>query len=136
MDILAPKATAMKNERQRLTVELQQAEAASKPKDLNAEVNAIVNRIWRLGDELMKAQPERLRELFKLIVDRIALRFDHVQRGKRLECPLASGVIHLRPDSPISSSVNRGNWTPVELFSDGVKVLEPTLQQALMAAVA
>ena len=82
-------------------------EAARKPKNVEAELEKIVDRIWRLGEELKKARPAKLRELFRQMVERFELRFDHVQRGKRLECPLAFGKIHLKTVSSIFCGVSR-----------------------------
>ena len=110
MDILAPKLSVMKKERQRLQEELSSLDSQLQPKDVLAEVDAAVNRLWSFGDELQKAKPERLRELLQQAVSRIELRFKHVQRGKRMECPLVSGEIHFRTESDIFGSVNRGDW--------------------------
>ena len=99
----------MKAERERIRNELQQAGKTNKPKDIAAEVDAIVDRIWSLDRELQDAKPERLRELFNGMVERIELRFRHVQCGKRLECPLESGIIHLRADSPMFGPVSGGD---------------------------
>ena len=40
-------------------------------------------------------------------VERIELRFRHVQRGKWMECLLESGTIHLRADFEMFGSVSR-----------------------------
>ena len=76
--------------------------------DIDAIAKAAAAKLWTLADELDKATPARARDLFQRFVSRVELRFDHVQRGKRLECPFASGEIHLNPDMfPI---VSRGDW--------------------------
>ena len=56
------------------------------------------------------AEPARRREVFRQMVERIELRFDKIQRGKRTECPLRSGEIHLRTGQDgIFGCVNRGD---------------------------
>jgi hypothetical protein len=103
------KLAAMKRQREHVQQELQHAEAASKPQDVSAAVDAVASRLQRLGKDIAAAEPSRRREVFRLLVDRIELRFDHVQRGKRLECPVVSGEISLRDDGSIFGSVSRGD---------------------------
>ena len=46
------------------------------------------------------------------------LGFDEIQRGKRTECPLNSGEIHIKTGAGSNfGSVSRGNRTSIELFS-------------------
>ena len=78
-------------------------------RDIGGQVEAVAGRLLRLGDEMAKAEPSRRREVFRLLVDRIDLRFDRVQHGKRIECPVLSGEIHLRAnEGSIFGSVSRG----------------------------
>jgi hypothetical protein len=57
----------------------------------------------------------RRQEVFRQLVSRIDLRFDKVQRGKRTECPLNSGEIHLRTtEDNIFGSVSRGDCPSFE----------------------
>jgi hypothetical protein len=73
-------------------------------------VDAMADRLWRLGEEMANADPARRREVFRLLVDRIELRFDQIQKGKRTECPLNSGEIHLKTgEGSIFGSVSRGD---------------------------
>ena len=45
-----------------------------------------------------------------LIVDRMELQFDQVETGKKTQCPLRSGVIHVRTgEGTIFGSVSRGD---------------------------
>jgi hypothetical protein len=91
------------------------AESAKRPQDTEAVVEAAVGHLWRLGEDMAHAEPARRREVFRLMVSRIDLRFDQVQHGKRTECPLRSGEIHLRTgENGIFGSVNRGNWHSFE----------------------
>ncbi len=78
--------------------------------DVAGEVDAVVAHLWRLGEELGKPTPARRREVFRLFVDRIELRFDSVKQGKKTICPLQSGEIHLRTgEGTIFGSVSRGD---------------------------
>jgi hypothetical protein len=111
LDLVGSKLTAMKRQRTLLQDELERAEAANRPLDVEAEVDAIAGRLWRLGEEMAQADPARRREVFRLLVDRIELRFDQIQKGKRTECPLNSGEIYLRTgQDSIFGSVSRGDW--------------------------
>ncbi|HUE74537.1 MAG TPA: hypothetical protein VMP01_26960 [Pirellulaceae bacterium] len=67
----------------KLQDELRVTEAAGKPMDVTGEVDAVVGRLWRLGEEMAGAEPARRREVFRLFVDQIELRFDHVKQGKK-----------------------------------------------------
>ena len=110
LDLVGQKLTALKRQRENVQDELHRVEAAGRPQDTDAQIEAAVARLWRLGEDLGKAEPARRREVFRLLVDRIELRFDHVNRGKRVECPLNSGEIHLRTgEGSIFSSVSRGD---------------------------
>jgi site-specific DNA recombinase len=110
LDLIGGKLTAMKLQRALLQGELERVEASARPVDVEAEVDAMADRLWRLGEEMAKAEPARRREVFRLLVDRIELRFDQIQRGKRTECPLNSGEIHLKTGlGSIFGSVSRGD---------------------------
>jgi site-specific DNA recombinase len=112
LEMVGEKLTALKRQRDHLQKELQAGESAKQPKtkDVEAEIDAVVSRLWRLGEDMAKADPARRREVFRLLVSRIELRFDKVQRGKRTECPFRSGEIHLRTEGEgVFGSVNRGD---------------------------
>ena len=115
LDLVGEKLSALKRQRDHLQDALRAAERATTPVDAIAEVDAAVGRLWRLGEELATAEPSRRREVFRQFVDRIELRFDKVQKGKRTECPLKSGEIHLRTgEGTIFGSVSRGDWRSFE----------------------
>ena len=121
LDLIGEKLTALKRQRDHLQAELKAGKAAEEPTGTD-QIEALVGRLWRLGEEMEQAEPARRREVFRLMVSRIDLRFDKVQRGKRTECPLRSGEIHLRTDADgIFGSVNRGDKTPLELFLAGIR---------------
>jgi DNA invertase Pin-like site-specific DNA recombinase len=107
LDVVGDKLAAMKRQRQHVQQELQRAESVSKPQDVSAAVDAVSSRLERLGKDIAAAELSRRREVFRQLVDRIELRFDHVQRGKRLECPVVSGEITMRDEGPIFGSVSR-----------------------------
>jgi hypothetical protein len=100
----------MKRQRQDLAEALQRATKPVREANIDREVEAVTARLWRLGEELEQAKPERRRELFNLLVDRIDLRFDKVRRGQRVECPLICGEIYLNCNTcGVFGSVNRGD---------------------------
>lgn len=110
LDLVGKKLTALKRQRQHVQDELSVAEADGKPADVAGEVDAVVGRLWRLGEEMATAEPARRREVFRLFVERIELRFDQVKQGKKTTCPLRSGEIHLRTgEGTIFGSVSRGD---------------------------
>lgn len=109
LDVVSGKLSAMKRQREHVQESLQHAESASKPQDVTAAVEAVASRLERLGREIEAADPARRREVFRQLVDRIDLRFDHVQRGKRLECPVLSGEVTMSGDGSIFGSVSRGD---------------------------
>ena len=110
LDLVGQKLTALKRQREHVWDALRAAEAAGRPMDVAGEVDAVVGRLWRLGEEIATAEPARRREVFRLFVDRIELRFDQVKQGKKLTCPLRSGEIHLRTGAgTIFGSVSRGD---------------------------
>jgi hypothetical protein len=113
-DLLADELSNMKRERDRLAAELQQLEASTAPVDLEAEADAVVDKLWTLAEELQNAEPARLRELIRRMVARIDLWFDHVPKGNRVECPLSRGMIELRPGQVSYRLVSRGNWPSFE----------------------
>lgn len=108
LDLVSNKLTALKRQRENVATALRAAEASTKPINVAGEVDAVVARLWRLGEELGNASPARRREVFRLFIDRIELRFDHVQQGKKTKCPLQSGEIYLRTgEDSIFGSVKR-----------------------------
>jgi DNA invertase Pin-like site-specific DNA recombinase len=106
MDVLAPKLSGMKKDRERLLMELRSAEIACGPVDVESEARARAERLWTLTEEIQEADPARVRELLRNLVSRIELHFEHVQRGKRLECPFSHGEIQLNP--AMFNCANRG----------------------------
>jgi hypothetical protein len=110
LDLVGEKLTALKRQRDHLQDELKLANSPERPQDLDTEVEAVVGRLWRLGEDMAKAAPARRREVFRLLISRIDLRFGRVRRGKRIECPLQSGEIQLRTEEgSVFGSVNRGD---------------------------
>jgi len=84
------KLTALKRQREHVQDALRGAEVAGKPMDVAGEVAAVIGHLWRLAQELSTTSPGRRREVFRLFVDRIELRFDQVKQGKKQICPLQS----------------------------------------------
>jgi site-specific DNA recombinase len=111
LDLVSNKLTALKRQREHVQNALRAAQAVTKPMDAAGDVDAAVARFWRLGEELGKAEPARRREVIRLFVERIELRFDQVKQGKKVLCPLRSGEIHLRTgEGTMFFSVSRGDW--------------------------
>lgn len=98
----------MKRQRDRLEAELADLERRNTVADQEGEVDAIVDRLWRLDQELQDATPARLRELLGRMVQRIELKFELIPRGKRVECKAAGGMVLVHPAS-IYGSANRGD---------------------------
>jgi site-specific DNA recombinase len=111
-DLLSERLAGLRKERDQLAAELATLDRAStkpaKATDRDAEVNAIVDRVWTLADDLQKADPARVRELFNRLVESVELWFGTVPRGNGAVHPLANGIVHLRPDR-IFKVVNRGD---------------------------
>jgi len=107
VDILAPKVSRMRQERDGVAKRLAEMKGRLRPVDAEAEADCALNRLWCLEQEIEGAEPARLRELIRRIVGRVDLYFDHVPRGKRIECPLSRGVIELRQDPIFFGPVNR-----------------------------
>ncbi len=128
LDVVAEKLTVLKRRRVHLQKEPRMGSTTSeRPTDTNAEVEAVVSRLWRLRKDLAKADPARCREVFRLLVSRIDLHFDNVQRGKRTDCPFRSGEIHLRTgDGSIFGSANRGEQF-FRLYDQTIEAILATL---------
>jgi site-specific DNA recombinase len=111
LGLIGDKLSALKRQRDHVEEELKLAKAAKPPNDAESQIERVVGRLWRLGEDIAKAEPARRREVFRLLVSRIELQFDKVQHGKRTECPLRSGEIYLRTEGDgIFGCVNRGDW--------------------------
>jgi hypothetical protein len=102
--------------------------------DLEAEADTLVDRLWTLTEELQNAPPTRMRELVHQMVPRIDLRFDRKQQGRRTIYPFAGGKVYLRPDPVLYRLVNRGDWTPIELFATWVEGLPSRIRHMIAAA--
>ena len=112
-DLLGAELARLRRDRDRMASELT-ALSETDPVDLESEVEATVDRLWRLADELEKPDPARLRELIRRMVVRIDLWFDAKQNGPRVERPLSKGCIDLRPDPLLFKLVSRGDWRSFE----------------------
>jgi hypothetical protein len=111
----------MKRQREHVEAELERLESKSKPRDVEGLVVAAASKVWQLADDLHRATPKRCREVFGQLVDRIDLTFGSNRRGKRVECPVISGVIHL--------SASRGDKTAIELFTASVAAWDSGLRR-------
>jgi site-specific DNA recombinase len=112
-DLLSAKLSGLRKERDRLADDLAKMDrVTAKPKqptDLDAEAERIAGHLWTLADDLHRAEPARVRELFNRMVESVELWFDHIPRGKQTICQLSNGILHLRPDPLIFRLVSRGD---------------------------
>ena len=92
-----------------------------------------MGRLCHVAEDIAKSEPAQRRNVFRHWVNRIDLRFDKIQRGKRTECAIRSGEIHLRTEwDGIFGSVIRGDRTAIELFLVGVGGWESGLRRILV----
>src|SRR5207253_2852368 len=77
-------------------------------------VDQAVAQLGRLREQFQAADPAKLRAVFKQMVSRIEIWFNHVPYGKtrkgepRERSVVARGVIHLRPDLVVNRDVLSG----------------------------
>jgi len=107
VDLLAPKVSRMRQERDGAANRLAGLKRQAHPVDADAEADSVLSRLWSLEQEIQEAEPARLRELIRRIVGRIDLFFDHVPHGKRIKCSLSRGMIELKQDPIFFGLVNR-----------------------------
>ena len=105
-DLLGNELSEMRRQRDRLVTELSDMDQ-HQPADIEGEVEAAVNRLWTLADDLDQAEPSKLRELFDRMVKRIDLWFERVPQGKRFIHELVRGTIELYPDPVMCGLVNQ-----------------------------
>ncbi len=105
---LTAEAEAKKREREMVLAQLTQVEAAAEPIDFDAEIERAVEKVWTLAQELSEAEPARLRELMKQLVERVEVEFTPRNRGKRREYHPVGGRITFRPES--LGFASRGDW--------------------------
>ena len=113
-DLLSAKLSGLRKERDRLADELAKLDTTkakpSKPSDLDGEADRIASHLWALADDLHRAEPARVRELFNRMVESVELWFSDATRGKCGKTTirqLSNGILHLRPDSTIFKLVSR-----------------------------
>jgi hypothetical protein len=61
LDVVGKKLASLKRQREHLQTELQQGVFAAKPQDIDGQVESAVGLLWRLGEEMAKAEPARRR---------------------------------------------------------------------------
>ncbi len=76
--------------------------------DIDAEVEAVVRSPWTLAAELDKADPARLREMFRRLVESIDCYSEQECKNGRNRSRFCKGVI-TRRISGLSHAVNRGD---------------------------
>jgi site-specific DNA recombinase len=115
-DLLSAKLSGLRKERDRLADELAKLDTTKakpgKPSDLDGDAERIASHLWTLADDLRRAEPARVRELFNRMIESVELWFNDATRGKGGKTTirqLSNGILHLRPDSTIFRLVNRGD---------------------------
>ncbi len=109
-DILLRKLAETRRERDRLAAELADQEPSRRKSDIDAEADAVLAELNQLSTGLNeKDDPGTIRDVLQRMVTRIDLTFDHIPRGKRIECPMSKGTIHLRQDLNIYTLKSRGD---------------------------
>ncbi len=109
LELVGQKLTTLKRQRDHARDQLRSIEAASGPTTVMDETELVVARLGRIKSDMENAEPARRREAYRELIDKIELRFEKTPRGKRTECPLQSGVIHLRTgEGGLFGCVSRG----------------------------
>jgi hypothetical protein len=85
-------------------LELRRIGTASPVADLEKRIEAAESALWRLQDALQTEDAPLLRELFREMIDRVELRWEHKECGRRTRASFAGGVVSLR-SSPASSEL-------------------------------
>jgi DNA invertase Pin-like site-specific DNA recombinase len=103
LDLLNEALTELRAERARLAGELEALERsqAGKPAEIEQKVRKAVETLRRLGEQIGRAKPDRLRELLRQMVTGIDLFFEPVPKQQRTYHRLAKGLVHLRPQAMI-----------------------------------
>ena len=108
VDVLSDELAKTRKERDRVAGELARAAEQAKPLDIDAEVEATVQAAWTLSAELENADPARLREMFRRMVESIDCYFEQeiAPKGRKLS-RFSKGIITLRNRSELSQVVSR-----------------------------
>lgn len=110
LDLVGQKLTAMKRQREHVADQIRLLATLSGPMEVDQQVDQVIDRLNRLGDDLQSVNVARRRAVFSELIERIELRFDKIQRGKRIECPLQSGLIRVRTgEGSVFGTVSRGD---------------------------
>jgi DNA invertase Pin-like site-specific DNA recombinase len=111
-DLLAAELSNLRRERDHLAERLKQSAPA--PVDVEAQAEALAQRLWTFTEEVAKATPARQRELLRRVVGKISLRFRQTKWGRKSVSRFDGGTVDLRPHSDLYSLVSRGDWPSFE----------------------
>jgi hypothetical protein len=133
VDVLSDELAKTRKERDRIASELSHTVERSKPLDIDVEVEATVKVAWSLAADLEKADPARLREMFRRMVESIDCYFEQQPTKGRSQSRFSKGVITLRNHSELSQVVSRDDrrWTfpndltGIRLFHAAIAVARP-----------
>ena len=105
---LTEEAEAKKRERETIADQLATLEAAADRIDIESTTEKIAEKSLALSEELQSAEPARIRELFRQLVERVEVNFTERHRGKRREYQPVGGRITFRTES--LGFASRGDW--------------------------
>src|SRR5262249_55668 len=93
-----------KEERDRLTEELESLQHPRERADLSDILRAVEEKLYRLRECIAEANPHQVRNLLQEMVTKIELHFTHVQRTGKVRSVFQRGVIYIRPQEDASIS--------------------------------
>jgi DNA invertase Pin-like site-specific DNA recombinase len=101
----AAKVRSWKDERAMLEKGLATlGQSAASQRDLEIVLRAADAELARLREALLSADPHQRREVFREMVSKIEVRFDHYEVGKQTRARFREGTVHLRPQERLDWS--------------------------------
>jgi DNA invertase Pin-like site-specific DNA recombinase len=109
IDGVVAKLRQWEREREQLLGELRQAEQSSPVEDLEQQITAAQDMLWRLRDAITNKDRPLLREVFHQQIARIELRYSHKKHRTITRATLSEGMVYLRASQgPSLSSPSAG----------------------------
>ena len=105
IDVLNEGLTALRAERAKVDRQLAEAERvqAAPVVESEAQVEAALARLETLRDRLADAPPDKLGEVLRLLVSRVDVFFEPVEKGRKQRHRFSRGVVTLRPILEVES---------------------------------
>jgi site-specific DNA recombinase len=105
-DLLSEELSNLRQRRERLARDLTALEATQAfPTDEMKKVNQAISALYSLRQRLQKANRDQLRAVLRELVSRIDLYFESEQKQHKRWYRFTKGVVRLRPQVTVSSSV-------------------------------